>query len=308
MKSVILAFLIACALVSACAPAPSEPPVHIDDLERSALGEFLYSTGIGVDDLVHTGLQRLGSHPQAVAVVDGHVDGLRLSDVKWPNLAVLPRFPSLKTLWLSSVGLTDTNGISGLPSLEELILDDNDLVALDLRDLPALRSVSVRHNRLPMIPDLGPNVTVNIEGNPAEEILKHPPPAPDSEPRGFVEWLPRRGGQLDGPSVPRAGGSLENRSFNIYGKYESLTGTAGLALVKIVDADPTVRAEVTVQTGRVWIYLQSPDGYGYVWAQASPGSPARITGHMTRGNRLFGVVLQSQDGTATGITYSVRQV
>lgn len=175
MKSAAIAFLAICALLlSACGSTPTPEPVQIDAAERTVLAEILYSTGITVDELKPTSSRALGSETRAIAVENGHIVGLRLSETKWPNLGALPRLPNLRILWLSNNGLTDVSGISGLPLLEELILDDNLLTSLDLRDLPALRSVSVRHNQLPTVPDLGPGVTVNVEGNPAQAILDNP--------------------------------------------------------------------------------------------------------------------------------------
>lgn len=314
---------------SCAAPTTEQELKTLDATERQALSEVLKGTGLQAEELRSIGILGIDRNAKAVAVDKGHVVGLRLSGVTVPDLASAKRLPALEVLWLTGCtvprldglrghgalrdlslagsGLTSLAGLADLPRLEELNLDDNKLRSLaELKDLPALKKVSARNNQLTEPPSLGAKMAINLDGNP---ISKAGEPAPTtSAAAGSVPELPKLKGKTTGRGPHSVeGGLLGNPPLTATGVYESLTGMKPMGIVPVDNADSTVDVELSVETGRVRVYLEPQSRKGYLYAEATPGHPARLNGRMIYGISAFEIPIESMDGTATGLRYRVTR-
>lgn len=306
----------------------------MDSTERQALAELLNGTGLTAEGLRPIGILGIDRNPKALAVEKGHVVGLRLSGVTVSDLGPVRRLPGLQVLWLTGCALPNLDGLSGhdalrdlslassglvsieglanLPRLAELNLDDNKLRSLtELKGLPALKRISVRNNQLTEPPHLGTKINVALDENPSTKAAPSEPAvamAPTSL-SGFVAELPKLKGKTTGKGPHRTeGGLLNSRPLEASGIYDSLLGAVRLGFAELETADPTVDAELSVETGRARVYLGSPDRKGYLYSEATPSHPARVKGRMMAGATTFDVVFESLDGTATGLRYRVISV
>lgn len=71
------------------------------------------------------------------------------------SLASLPMLPNLRELYVDRVALNDLDGIAGRDALHTLLINDAGLTSVAGIDLPALRTLDVRHNRIASLADLG---------------------------------------------------------------------------------------------------------------------------------------------------------
>ena len=319
---------------SSCTPATTEQEIKtLDATERQALTDLLKGTGLAGEELRSIGILGIDRNPKALAVEGGHVIGLRLSGVTVPDLGPAKRLPALQVLWLTGCtvpsleglsghgtlrdlslaggGLTSLAGLINLPQLKELNLDDNKLRSLaELKGLPALKKVSARNNQLTESPALGDKMAIVLDGNPigkaAEPATTATTPAP--APGGLLPELPKCQGKTTGRGPhEREGGLRGNPPLAASGVYDSLVGATNLGMVKVDNADPTVDAEISVATGRVRLYLEDQSRKGYLHAEATPGHPARLNGRLIFSAQAFGIVVESLDGTATGLRYRVTR-
>lgn len=185
----------------------------------------------------------------------------------------------------------------------------------ELKGLPALKQISLRNNQLIEPPTLGKKIEVAVDGNPFPKTPLPEPTAAGSAvmapaaPSGFVAKLPKFKGKLTGNGPHRTrGGLFTTPPLEASGIYDSLVGTVGIGFADQEGGDPTVEAELSVETGRVRVYLGSLDLKGYVYSEATPGHPARVKGWMLSGASTLDVAYESLDGTATGIRYRVRSM
>lgn len=315
---------------SCAAPTTEQELKTLDATERQALSEVLKGTGLQAEELRSIGILGIDRNAKAVAVDKGHIVGLRLSGVTVSDLAPARRLPALEALWLTGCtvprlgglrghgalrelslagsGLTSLAGLADLPRLEELNLDDNKLRSLaELKDLPALKKVSARNNQLAETPSLGAKMAINIDGNPISKAGE-PAPTTSAAAAGSVPELPKLKGKTTGRGPHSVeGGLLGNPPLTATGVYESLTGSKPMGIVPVDNADSTVDVELSVETGRVRVYLEPQSRKGYLYAEATPGHPARLNGRMISGISAFEIPIESLDGTATGLRYRVTR-
>jgi len=286
----------------------------MDATERQALLDLLKGTGVAPEGLRSIGIRGIDRNPKAIAIEGGHVIGLRLSGVTLVDLSPLRRLPALQALWLTDCGLTSIAGISELPKLVDLNLDGNKLTSLaGLSGLPALKKLSARNNQLSEAPAAGlpPKLTLVLDGNPlGQAAVAAPSPAPASAAPsaggGLVPTLPKADGSVTGKGPHSVAGSLvTNTPFTASGVYDTLTGAKMLRLVKAESADPTVDAEVSVEQGRVRLYLEEADRKNFRYVEATPGQPARLRGRMVFDIGQYGTLLESVDGTAEMVRYKL---
>lgn len=307
----------------------------MEPMERQALTELLNGTGLSIEQLRPIGILGIDRNAKAVAIDGKHIVGVRLSGVTVLDLTPLHRMPALKVIWLTECtlpnlvglsgistlqelslaksGLTEIGSLDNLPQLREVNLDDNKLQSLSgLKALPALRKVSARNNQISKSPDLSTQVTIALEGNPLEQPAAAAPAVSGltltASATTLVRELPKGGGKATGKGPHFQGGSLTTTTpFERSGRYDSLTGAYAMLMLKAESADPTADAEVSVEQGRVRVYLEDQSRKGYRYAEATPGQPARFTGRLLYHTGYFGIMLESVDGMAQGIRYRVTR-
>lgn len=321
-------------LVACAKPDIAQDLKSLDATERQALTDLLKGTGVAPEGLRPIGLLGIDRNPRALAIDHGHVIGIRLSGVTvtdleparrlplqalWltgctlPSLAGLGGHATLRDLSLAGSNLTSLAGLADLPQLREINVDDNKLQSLtELKALPALQKVSARNNQLTEAPALGDKMATKLDGNPLGKdkgagtgtAAGAAPAAADAP--GTAAELPKITGKTTGRGPHSVKGVLRgNPPLEGSGVYESLVGAIYLGMAKSESADPTVDVEITVDTGRVRVYAEPQSRQGFVYAEATPGKPARLNGRMIYGVTSFQLVLESMDGTATGIRYHV---
>jgi hypothetical protein len=113
-------------------------------------------------------------------------------------------------------------------------------------------------------------------------------------------------------------------SFRFERSGSSLSGTGGLNFIPGLLSIRSVRVTISVEKGRVRIYLKHPgdfkfvkDRYGkkrltqiptgdFIYADASPGQPCTLQGQILRPKyNKYEVVLEALDGQASGISYVI---
>ena len=87
----------------------------------------------------------------------------------------------------------------------------------------------------------------------------------------------------------------------------TLSGAKSLRLIKAESVDSTVDAEVSVETGRVRLYLEEADRKNFRFVEATPGKPAQLRGRMVFDFGQFGTLLESVDGPATMVRYRLSR-
>ncbi len=286
----------------------------MDAGERQALADLLKGTGVTAEQLRSIGIRGIDRNARAIAIEGGHVIGLRLSNVTLADLAPLRRLSALQALWLTDCGLTSIEGLADLPQLSDLNLDGNQLTSLAaLRGLPALKKLSARNNRLTEKPGAGlpAKLSLTLDGNPLGQAspAAPPPAAPAAESvGGVVPQLPKADGKVTGKGPHSIEGSLgSNTPFVASGVYDTLSGAKSLRLLKAESVDPTVEAELSVETGRVRLYLEEADRKSFRFVEAAPQKPARLRGRMVFDFGQYGTLLQSVDGTATMVRYRLSR-
>lgn len=326
-------FAVAC---SGGTPATIEEEMkNLEPIERQALTELLKGTGLAIDQLRPIGIRGIDRNAKSVALDGKHIVGVRLTGVTVLDLTPLQRMPALKAVWLTECalpnlaglsgistlqelslaksGLTVIDGLANLPQLKEINLDDNKLKSLSgLKALQSLRKVSARNNQIAEMPTLDAQVVLALEGNPIAQPAAATPaiaePTLAANATTLVSELPKGGGKTTGKGPHFQRGSLTTTTpFERSGRYDSLIGAYAMLMLKAESADPTADAEVSVEQGRVRIYLEDQSRKGYRYAEATPGQPARFTGRLIYHTGYFGIMLESVDGGAQGIRYRVTR-
>jgi hypothetical protein len=284
----------------------------MDATERQALLDLLKGTGVAPEGLRSIGIRGIDRNPRALAVEGGHVIGLRLSQVTLTDLSPLRRLPALQALWLTDCGLTSVDGLADLPQLSDLNLDGNKLTSLaPLKGLPALKKLSARNNQLAEAPSgLPAKLTLTLDGNPlgkaSAPTAAAPAAAAPAPAGGLVPALPKADGSVTGKGPHSVEGTLvTNTPFSASGVYDTLTGAKLTRFVKAESADPTVDAEISVEQGRVRLYLEEADRKNFRFVEATPGQPGRLRGRMVFDIGQYGTLLQSVEGTAQKVRYKL---
>lgn len=285
----------------------------MDATERQALLDLLNGSGVAPEGLRSIGIRGIDRNERAIAIEGGHVIGLRLSRVTLSDLSPLRRLSALQALWLTDCGLTSVEGLSDLPQLSELNLDGNKLTSLaTLQGLPALKKLSAKNNAIREAPGPGlpAKLSVRLDGNPlgqpAAAAPAAPPAAVPASAGGLVPALPKADGNVTGKGPHSVAGTLlTSTAFSASGVYDTLTGAKMVRVVKAESADPTVDAEISVEQGRVRLYLEEADRKNFRFVEASPGQPARLRGRMVFDIGQYGTLLQSMDGTAHTVRYKL---
>lgn len=331
--------------------------------DRQAVEALLAEAGLAATKLRLVELRALKYNGKAVAVENGRLVGLRLSQVPLSRADAVVGLTGLKELWLSENGLAtlpslaplvalqrldlshnklrEASGLAGLPALQRLVLSHNALASaaglrelpalteLDLSDnqltdvtpltaLPALVELDVRYNPLNALPSPLParwNVKSDALRPPAESVK---PPA--DRPPNWVADTPRLDGQAQDVTIE---GLVQSRAYKVEGRVRRLRGAFTPWNLRGDDnshgANTTL--ELTVETGRVRAYLQyiPPSDKlvkvadGYIFAEAEPGKPGRITGLLkpTAGGVdtpiTYQLAIESRDGEAQGITFRLSR-
>lgn len=263
---------------------------------------------------------------------------LDLSINKLTSLAGLPNLPNLTYLGLENNQLTTLEGLGELPKLRTVTLSNNHLESVDqLAPLPMLESVDLKSNKITALPNFQHEIArLQIEGNPVSVALqksqKKPRPKlvlPADAAR--VSLLPAINGRLYGGgrfySKTRRSSSFAMAtpsSFRFEQSGKSLSGTAGLNFIPGLLSIRSVRVTISVEDGRVRIYLKHPgdfkfveERYGkkrltevpnedFIYAEASPGHPCTLQGWIMRPKYCkYEVVLEALDGLASGLSYVI---
>lgn len=170
--------------------------------DRQALEALLADSGLLTSKLRAVELRALKYPSKGLAVQDGRVVGLHLSEVPLKHLDKLAALTALQELWLTDDGLTSVpplaglvalqrldlgrnqlraaDGIAGLPALQRLRLSSNLLTSVaGLRELPLLTELELADNELTdLLPltALPALTTLDVSGNPLK-ALPSPTPA-----------------------------------------------------------------------------------------------------------------------------------
>ncbi|MBL9009333.1 MAG: hypothetical protein JNJ46_34045 [Myxococcales bacterium] len=284
----------------------------MDATERQALLDLLKGTGVQPEGLRSIGIRGIDRNARAIAIEGGHVIGLRLSNMTLTDLSPVRRLTALQALWLTDCGLVSVESLSDLPQLADLNLDGNKLTSVaSLKGLPALKKLSVRNNQLTEPPGAGlpAKLTLALDGNPLASAT--PTAAPTAAPAaaspgGLVPALPKADGKVSGKGPHSVAGTLvTSTAFSASGVYDTLSGAKMVRVVKAESADPTVDAELSVEKGRVRLYLEEADRKNFRFVEATPGQPARLRGRMVFDIGQYGTLLESVDGTAEMVRYKL---
>ena len=111
-----------------------------------------------------------------------------------------------------------------------------------------------------------------------------------------------KSGSVVGRRLSCSGNSL--KGGNCKGRFKKLSGTSTANIEVSRSAINSVNAEVTasVEEGPIRIYLVAPDG-SETSDEASPGSPATVSGPARGHIDEFWIYFEALDGTASGISF-----
>jgi hypothetical protein len=312
--------------------------------DRQALQSMLGEAGLAVAKLRAVGPNAIKYNPQSVAMQDGRVVGLRLSDLPLGKAEAIAGLTGLRELWLTGNGLRSARGLSALPELRKLNLSHNaltqvselrDLPALtdlDLSDnqltdlapltaLPALQNLDVTKNQLKALPSPLPgrwNVKSDVGGasGPGNDQAKDP-----AMPKNWVQDTPSTKSQNNKVSLT---GFVSSKSYQVSGTVSSLHGAMSIFNISgTADAGGAWSTlELTAEKGRVRGYLEYvPEGGGFIkvsrgwiYAEAEPGKPGTVKGtlHLNSGGhgdqKVYTLILESVgEQDASGITFRVSR-
>lgn len=236
---------------------------------------------------------------------------------------------------LGNNGLTTLKGLEGLPQLTTLILKENKLARVEeLFLFPELRTVELQANNITELPNPdNPKIKIRIENNPVAEAWEKtrasaPPPGhiPDSSPPRTLT-LPSGGGSLSSWGTARkkyVNPFKGKKRFSVYRNGISLRGVHRLDVLPSAFNGCLTRVKISLSRGKVRVYLKAPDTYryvedrfgnkqlervpvpGYVYATATPEQSCILLGLLMSFSYGSGqIVLESVDGSASGISYEV---
>jgi hypothetical protein len=269
--------------------------------DRQALDAVLAGTGLGATQLtpigagVARGFGVLKYHEHAIAVENGRIVELRLSNVPLPHPEALAQFTGLQALWLSGDHLTSVPDLSALKGLVFLNLSDNAIA--DLSPLTALTALK----------------TVDVTKNPGGPNPTAAPSAP-ARPANWIQKLPPNSGHSKDSSRK---GMVGQGSYSVSGTITGLNGVSGDSGIQGSGSNGGAGGstlEISVEKGRVRGYLEyvpTGDSFfkvadGYVFAEAEPGKPGKVSGILpsfTPG--YYTLVMESVGGEAEGVRYRV---
>jgi len=264
--------------------------------DRQALDALLQGTGLTPAQLtpigagVTPGFGVLQHHQHAVAVEDGRIVELRLSDVPLPHPESLTQLTGLQALWLSG------NHLTALPDLTPL----KALVYLNLTGNPGV--VVTNPNPAKLTTKLDTDAAASAEPGHPSNWVHDLPPRKGKPGRGTIEGLVKQGAYSVTGTLSSLEGACQN--FNIPGNYNS-GGAGGTTL------------ELSVGKGRVRGYLQYvPAGDasfkkvdGFIYAEAQPGKPGKVQGIRPAfsSDDKYTVTLESLEGEASEIRYHLSR-
>ncbi len=123
--------------------------------DRQALEALLADSGLLTSKLRAVELRALKYPSKGIAVQDGRLVGLHLSEVQLKHPDKLAALTALQELWLNDAGLTSVPPLAGLVALQRLDLGRNQLRAVDgLAGLPALQRLRLSNNLLTSVAGL----------------------------------------------------------------------------------------------------------------------------------------------------------
>ena len=276
-------------------------PLSIDDElgklpgdERQALEAIASEAGIKANQLKPVGIGVMANHPRAVAIEDGHVMELRISDAPIKSLAPIARLVGLKALWLDGTQLESLEGLQSLKELRILNLSRAKLGSLaglaghpavtqlnlshcgldsvaDVRDLPVLRKLDLSGNQvedvasltaLPELRDIDLTDTLVRalpEPKPANWQLKmaEAPAAPAKLPDNWSDAEPKEHGEIK--LGGRSGQVAADDDWLVEGTVKSVNGAGkvfGIPGMRTARGT-NVALEIEAKSGKVRAYLES---------------------------------------------------
>jgi Leucine-rich repeat (LRR) protein len=244
---------------------------------------------------------------------------------------------NLTYLNLGNNGLTTLKGLEGLPQLTTLILKENKLERVEELSLfPELRTVELQANNITELPNLeNPKIITRIEDNPVSEAWEKAQASASATPPGHIPGsspprtltLPSGGGTLSSWGTARkkyVNPFKGKKRFNVYKNGISLNGVHRLDVLPSAFNGCLARVKISVSRGKVRVYLKAPytsrymeDRFGnqrlervsvpgYVYATATPEQSRILLGLLMSTSYGPGqIVLESVDGSASGISYEV---
>ncbi|GAB5537070.1 MAG: hypothetical protein Rubg2KO_33190 [Rubricoccaceae bacterium] len=133
----------------------------------------------------------------------------------------------------------------------------------------------------------------SLQGDTASSTLR-----PTS---GVVDVLPRGSGRTQGSRQRSRTRTGLASGLSAEGSIRWMRGARSVGF----GTDSALRVTVTgsVEQGRFRVYLG--DGEQYRWADATPGQPLELTGHLITGSTVYLFFAEAVDGRAEGIRWSV---
>ncbi|MDP2305739.1 MAG: hypothetical protein Q8P18_06900 [Pseudomonadota bacterium] len=243
----------------------------------------------------------------------GALTGLYLERNQLASLDGVHDLPVLATLAAGGNRIVQVDALRGLPKLRNLSLAGNRLVDVAvLATLPALAFVDLERNLVRSPPVL--TAEVKLAGNPVDGSAAAPSAPGAGDPtvgagegaiEGTAAALPERTGHVLFGSARTSAGGAGSRASGRMGK---LVGTVCPEFGERV-LPQRVRATVSVESGRVRLWLR--DGENYRWRLAEPDRPAILEGapirsaHARMGEPRGLVCVEAVGGEARGVEYMV---
>jgi Leucine-rich repeat (LRR) protein len=269
----------------------------------------------------------------AAAWEDGRLTVLALQDQALAELPDLSGASALRVLDLSGNRIAVLDAARLPERLEELDISGNPVSDLaPLSGLTRLRTLSARGSK---VTDIAPLADMKLENADlrdckVKELPKRLPGNPDfrvdlagcpvAQPPGLVEKWNFTYSQGGAPGeVQRREGLVLPGPFSASGTWQSVSGMAAVEVPAAPQMDgigaAPVNVEVSVKSGTLRLYLMAardPRGpwyeKGFVkghegllrkplmqWAEAKPGKPARLFGHLSRlGSQPFQFVIEQR--------------
>jgi len=248
--------------------------------DRQALEALLADSGLASGKLRAVELRALKYPAKGLAVQDGRIVGLHLSEVPLKHLDKVVALTALQELWLNDNGLTSVpplagltalqrldlgrnqlravDGLSGLPALQRLRLSGNSIASVaGLHDLPALTELELADNELTDLAPLTalPALTaLDVSGNPLKAL---PSPLPA---RWKVKSDVESASAPPRPTPPGYPANWVDRMPKGKGKYEELVinGTLRSGAFQV-----SVTAKSLSGVVRPWNLWGSADSHGW---------------------------------------------
>jgi hypothetical protein len=139
-----------------------------------------------------------------------------------------------------------------------------------------------------------------------EEVVDDIEVVSDPSPSTWVEHLPSGNGKMSGGVDSPRTRSYKGWFFDRETSGVTLSGAYYVHLSPSGNYKAIASFEISVEQGKVRLYY-ADDKKGYRYIEATPGTPARVTGYMLPRDPRS-VVLEAVDGDAQGVHYRFWRV